>query len=99
MARIQDIPVEKLDEQTYVIYLEVPPSQVVLLQGLFELYEGLGTVRTLDIPRSLVCILTTPSFIEDCIDVLEAIEYTVKCRVVPRPKDIGLPGFFEQEKP
>jgi hypothetical protein len=38
---------EHLDESTTVIYLEVPRRGVVLLQGYFELYEGLGMVRTL----------------------------------------------------
>jgi len=38
---------DQLDESTTVIYLEVPRQGVVRLQCYFELYEGLGMVRTL----------------------------------------------------
>jgi hypothetical protein len=37
---------EEIDSESRVLYLEVPNEQVVLLQAHFELYEGLGVVRT-----------------------------------------------------
>lgn len=63
-----------LDPETRAIVLSVPGEQVVALQGFFELYEGIGTVRTLDIQRSLVCILTTATMEPTCRAVLEAIQ-------------------------
>lgn len=62
-----------LDARACALYLEVPASRVVWLQGFFENYEGLGTVRTLDSSKSLVCVLTTPSLERDCIAALEAL--------------------------
>lgn len=85
-APARPIP-RRLDAHTYAICLEVPATKIVLLQGIFENYEGIGTVRTLDIERSLVCILTTPSMVQDCIDVLHAIEYTVPWRAVECPAE------------
>ena len=70
----------EIDEQTVALPLVVPGSQVVLLQAFFELYEGPGTVRTVDIRASLICIITTPSMVSDCIDVLEAIRSQVQWR-------------------
>lgn len=75
-----------LDEHCYCIYLEVPGSQVVNLQGTIEAYEGVGTVRTLDIKRSLVCILTTPSMLDDCIKILEACRGLVSWRPAQPPE-------------
>jgi len=90
--RITDIA-QRIDEQTYAISLEIPAAKVVLLQGFIELYEGIGTIHTLDPHRSLVCILTTPAMLADCIDVLHAIQYTVPWRL-PRPDETQIPGFL-----
>ena len=73
------------DEQTRTLYLEVPGSKVVLLQAYFELYEGVGVVRTLNIRSSLVCVLTTESLLHDCLDVLDAIQKETQWRFTPRP--------------
>jgi hypothetical protein len=75
-----EITPQPLDEHTFVLYLEVPGSKVVLLQGFFELYEGVGTVRTLDIRRSLLCILTTRTMLADCIKILHEISSHVPWR-------------------
>jgi hypothetical protein len=73
---------KRLDEQTVAFYFEVPRSQIVLLQAYFELYEGVGTVTTIEGERALVCVLTTPSMQEDCIGVLQAIKGQVAWRPV-----------------
>lgn len=65
--------IEQLDEGSFALYLEVPGSKVVLLQAYFELYEGVGVVRTVDIRTSRVCIVTTKSLLQDCLTVLESI--------------------------
>lgn len=80
------IPFDKLDEHTYAIYLEVPGPAIVLLQGIFELYEGLGIVRTLSVQHSLVCILTVPDMYEDCARVLNAIQNIVPWKTAPVPE-------------
>ncbi len=67
----------RLDHETTAYYLEVPRNQIVLLQTYFELYDGVGTVRTLEGDRAVVCILTTPSMAKDCEEVLQAIREQV----------------------
>jgi hypothetical protein len=92
---------EKLDDCTYVIYLEVDGSKVVNLQAYLELYEGIGIVRTLDIRRSLVCVLTTPSMLEHCVAVLEHIRDQVPWQPVPKPTDLDAErflGYFRKEQ-
>ena len=70
-----------LDPGTIALYLEVPRSQVVLLQAYFELYDGVGTVRTLQGDDPVVCVLTTPGQFEDCVGVLGAIREQVQWSV------------------
>lgn len=80
------------DPQTPVVYLEVPPAQVVLFQAYFELYEGLGLVRTLDMRKNLLCVITTVSLLDDCCRALEEI----KLQIAWRPAEIPSPD--EQER-
>jgi hypothetical protein len=68
---------KQLDAETVAFYLEVPRSNIVLLQAYFELYDGVGTVRTMEGDRALVCVLTTPSMAQDCIGVLQAVKSQV----------------------
>ena len=69
------------DPNIIALYLEVPRSQVVLLQAYFELYDGVGTVRTLEGEKPVVCVLTTPGQLEDCLSALEAIRGQVQWRI------------------
>jgi hypothetical protein len=70
-----------IEPRSVAWYLEVPRSQVVLLQAYFELYDGVATVRTLQGDAPIVCVLTTPEQKNDCMGVLEAISEEVQWRV------------------
>ncbi|MEY4668784.1 MAG: hypothetical protein RL518_1483 [Pseudomonadota bacterium] len=70
--QLEPVPVA-IDGDAVAFYLEVPRSHVVLLTVFFELYDGVGTVRTLDKDGAVVGVLTTPSQVQDCIGVLKAI--------------------------
>ncbi len=75
-----------INETTVAFYLEVPRSHVVLLQVYFELYDGVGTVRTLEGEPIVVCVLTTPSQLSDCVGVLNAAREHVSwvpCETTP----------------
>lgn len=72
--------IRQLDDHCVAIYLEVPGSQVVELQAYFEMYESLGTVRTLDIKNSSVCILTTTSLCDECLAALDNLKARIPWR-------------------
>lgn len=50
---------ESVDSDTTCFYLEVDDSQIVLLQGTFEAYEGLAAVRTIGKERPVVTLIAT----------------------------------------
>ncbi|MCB0311431.1 MAG: DUF4911 domain-containing protein [Bdellovibrionales bacterium] len=88
---------QQIDQETWAYYLEVPGSLVVLLQAYFESYEGLGTVRTLDIRKSLVCILTTSSLRELCGRALESIAGQIDIKSVGKPAEAEkYLGYFKR---
>lgn len=78
MVRMASAP----DEFTRAIFLDMPASQIVLLQGFFELYDGLGTVRTIEKNQAMVCVLTTPSQIEETCRVLEGLRGEIQWRQI-----------------
>jgi len=70
-----------IEPRSLAWYLEVPRSQVVLLQAYFELYDGVATVRTLKGDTPIVCVLTPPEQKDDCMEVLHAILEEVQWRI------------------
>jgi hypothetical protein len=72
-----------LDPQIWAFYMRVPRSHVVLLQAYFELYDGIGTVRTIAGTEPIVCIMTTEGHKEDCIGILAAIREDIEWEIAP----------------
>ena len=103
MSEIQTINpalVDALDEMTRAIYLEVPSAEVVLFQAFFELFEGVGIVRTLSIRKSLICILTTINFVEECSRILSSLQGEIQWRQVLRPEEAAQQlylGYFGKQ--
>jgi hypothetical protein len=74
-----------VDPQTVAFYLRLPRSHVILIQVYFELYDGVGTVRTTQGEEPVVCVLTPKAQQEDCMRVLEAIRGQVHWEISPPP--------------
>ena len=85
---------DKLDSDTHILYLKVPGSKVVYLQGIFEIYEGVGTVRTLDIKKSLVSVLTTTDMLSECFNILESIKDEVGWVSIAKPEGVNIERFL-----
>lgn len=75
--------VDHLDPHTVVLYLSVPNEYVVSLQGFFDVYEGLGLVRTLNRVTPLIGVLSTPSLVADCISLLQALQASIPWSFYP----------------
>jgi hypothetical protein len=94
---------KQLDPYTVVLYLEVPRSHVLLLQVFFELYDGVGTVRTVQITGQksgaeqlsgkqsiqggVVCIITSPANLHVCTSLLKSIREHVPWRLTECDND------------
>ena len=86
---------QRADNQTEVFCIEVPPSRIVLLQGLFESYDGIGVVKTFDHVKGIVCIITSSSMREECTQLLEASSNLIPWREFPLEEDLEL--LFEYQ--
>ncbi|NLF24173.1 MAG: DUF4911 domain-containing protein [Deltaproteobacteria bacterium] len=90
----------ELDSHTSVVFLHVPAAKLVVLQALFETYEGLGLVRTLDMRRGLISILAAPDMQQDCTALLKAVWEQTGWRNAAVPDALErdlLFGYFKKE--
>ena len=91
---------QKLDPQTSAVFLHVPAAKLVLLQALFETYEGLGLVRTLDMRRGLISILAAPEMQAGCSALLSSVQAQTGWRNAAAPTALEndlLFGYFKKE--
>ncbi|MCB0328810.1 MAG: DUF4911 domain-containing protein [Bdellovibrionales bacterium] len=62
------------DVESAVVFLDVARKDIVFFQALFESYEGIGTVRTMDSDRGIISILSTPSSLGAVLEVLNSFK-------------------------
>ena len=76
------VPQEALhcDESSATVFLDVDRKDIVFFQGLFESYEGVGTVRTMEKSTGLVTILSTPDMLQTVVEILSSLPAEVSWR-------------------
>jgi hypothetical protein len=69
------------------IYLRVPRAEIAYVKFVFESYEGVGVVRTLDRHAALVVVLAAPDFAAQARVIVRALATEAGCVEVPPPED------------
>ncbi|MGH7873335.1 MAG: DUF4911 domain-containing protein [Candidatus Binatia bacterium] len=70
-----------------LIYLEVPPEHIAYVKFIFESYEEIGIIRTMDRRKAIIVLLAMPDFADIARDILQSIKKDVPLREIPRPAD------------
>jgi hypothetical protein len=71
----------------HLIYLETPPEHIAYMKFIFESYEEVGIIRTVDRQKSVVVLLAMPEFIDAARAILDSIKNDVPLREIPKPPD------------
>ncbi|OFV90192.1 MAG: hypothetical protein A3J75_00545 [Acidobacteria bacterium RBG_16_68_9] len=74
---------DKLD----AIFVRLPPSDIALMKFLFESYEGIAVVRTMDRHRAVIVVLVSHDFLEVARGILDSLRDTIAFEQVPPPGD------------
>lgn len=69
----------------HAIYLRVRPVDIALVKFLFESYEEIAIVRTVDRHAALIVVLVVPDFLPVARGVLEALRTQIDCVEVEAP--------------
>lgn len=85
--------------ELHLIYLEILPEHIAYVKFIFESYEEVGIIRTVDRKRSIIVLLTMPAFIDAARKILDSIKNDVPLREIPRPADAQDDWFMAELSP
>jgi len=71
-----------------LIYLETPPQHIAYVKFIFESYEEVGIVRTIDRKKALIVLLAMRAFAGTARAILESIKQDILLQEVPPPPDM-----------
>jgi hypothetical protein len=70
------------------VYLETPPEQIAYIKFIFESYEEVGIIRTVDRKQAIIVLLAVKDFIAAARAILAALKQEVPLVEIPRPADL-----------
>jgi len=71
------------------IYLETLPEHIAYVKFIFESYEGVGIIRTVDRKKAVIVLLAVEDFLAVAREILDSVKREVPLVEVPRPADIS----------
>jgi hypothetical protein len=78
------------------IYLETLPEHIAYVKFVFESYEEIGIIRTVDRKKAIIVLLAMEDFLGTARSVLEDIKGEVPLLEIPRPSNVGDDWFMTE---
>lgn len=75
--------------ELHEIYLAIHPKDIAYVKFIFESYEGVGVVRTVDRKKSIIVLLVVDDFLNVARSILTSLEGEVSLSEIARPDEIG----------
>jgi hypothetical protein len=76
------------------IYLETLPEHIAYVKFIFESYEEVGIIRTVDRKKAIIVLLAMEDFLETARNILDSIKHDVPLAEIPRPTDMSNDWFM-----
>ncbi len=71
------------------IYLELRPEDIAYVKFIFESYEGVGIIRTVERKKAVIVLLVVDDFLNVARSILDSFQKEIPLMEIPRPDDIG----------
>ena len=84
MAQSLEIEMELND-----IYLEIPPEHIAYVKFIFESYEEVGIIRTVDRKKAIIVLLAMNDFLATARQILDSLKQEIPLVEIPRPADMA----------
>lgn len=78
------------------IYLEMSPADIAYIKFIFESYEEVGIIRTIDNRKAIVVLLAMNDFLDAARAILDSIGKDIPLREVPRPAEMKDDWFMAE---
>ncbi len=70
------------------IYLEIAPEHIAYIKFIFESYEEVGIIRTVDRKKSIIVLLAMPDFVDAARAIVDSLKQDIPLAEIPRPADL-----------
>jgi hypothetical protein len=70
------------------IYLEIPPENIAYIKFIFESYEEVGLIRTVERKKAVIVLLAMADFLQTAREILDSIKKEIPIVEIPRPVDV-----------
>jgi hypothetical protein len=80
----------------HCIYLEVRPEDIAYIKFIFESYDGVGIIRTIDRKKAVIVLLVVDGLVLLARRILESLKRDVPFNEIAEPADIGNDWFMTE---
>jgi hypothetical protein len=78
------------------IYLETPPEHIAYVKFIFEAYDEVGIIRTIDRKKAVIVLLAMPDFAEAARQILASLGKEIPLVEITRPTDVSYDWFMAE---
>jgi hypothetical protein len=78
------------------IYLSLAPAHIAYVKFIFESYEEVGIIRTVDNAKAIIVLLAMDDFLDTARDILVSIQNDIPLEEIPRPADMKDDWFMSE---
>ena len=71
------------------IYLATPPEHIAYIKFIFESYEEVGIIRTVDRKKAVIVLLVVPDFAAVARNILDTLKEDVPLEEILRPTEMA----------
>jgi hypothetical protein len=71
------------------IYLVTPPEHIAYIKFIFESYEEVGIIRTVDRKKAVIVLLLVTDFLDVARCILDSLKQEVPLEEIPHPADVS----------
>ena len=79
-----------------LIYLATPPEHIAYVKFIFESYEEVGIIRTIDRKSAVIVLLAMRDFADTARAILESIKKDIPLEEIPPPADMTGDWFMTE---
>ena len=82
--------------ELHEIYLEIPPEHIAYIKFIFESYEEVGIIRTVDRKKAVIVLLAMHDFLDVAGRIIDSLKQEISLAEIPRPADLTDDWFMNE---
>lgn len=78
------------------IYIEIPPEHIAYIKFIFESYEEVGIIRTVNRKKAVIVLLAMHDFLDTARAILDSLKKDIPFVEIRRPDDMNDDWFMAE---